>query len=157
MLLWIPWLPQKAQKFYLWTFLPQWAFIIGVLRALLISQNLEEDWTLTLSSKRLHREGNKLFTKSQFLVFCYEIFGPCFQKKFLEFEQTNWQKRVSIRDKNTVEQHSIHTCKKREIPEIYLLNFFWIFRKILGWERKINTAPKPSPEVAPSKMEVAPS
>ena len=29
-------------------------------------------------------------------------------------------------------------------------NFFWIFRKI-------NTAPKPSPEVAPSKMEVAPS
>ena len=128
-----------------------------VLRAFLISQNLEEDWTLTLSSKRLHREGNKLFTKSQSLFFCYEIFGPCFQKKFLEFEQTNWQKRVSIRDKNTVEQHSIHTCKKREIPEIYLLNFFWIFRKILGWERKINTAPKPSPEVAPSKMEVAPS
>ena len=35
--------------------------------------------------------------------------------------------------------------------------FFWIFRKILGWEREINTAPKPSPEVAPSKMEVAPS
>ena len=34
--------------------------------------------------------------------------------------------------------------------------FFWIFRKILGWEREINTAPKPSPEVAPSKMEVAP-
>ena len=28
--------------------------------------------------------------------------------------------------------------------------FFWIFRKILGWEREINTAPKPSPEVAPS-------
>ena len=51
----------------------------------------------------------------------------------------------------------IHTCKKREIPEIYLRNFFWIFRKILGWEREINTAPKPSPEVAPSKMEVAPS
>ena len=25
-----------------------------------------------------------------------------------------------------------HTCKKREIPEIYLRNFFWIFRKILG-------------------------
>ena len=35
--------------------------------------------------------------------------------------------------------------------------FFWIFRKILGSEREINTAPKPSPEVAPSKMEVAPS
>ena len=50
-----------------------------------------------------------------------------------------------------------HTCKKREIAEIYLRNFFWIFRKILGWEREINTAPKPSPEVAPSKMEVAPS
>jgi len=50
-----------------------------------------------------------------------------------------------------------HTCKKREIPEICLRNFFWIFRKILGWEREINTAPKPSPEVAPSKMEVAPS
>ena len=49
-----------------------------------------------------------------------------------------------------------HTCKKREIAEIYLRNFFWIFRKILGWEREINTAPKPSPEVAPSKMEVAP-
>ena len=28
--------------------------------------------------------------------------------------------------------------------------FFWIFRKILGWEREINTAPKPLPEVAPS-------
>ena len=52
---------------------------------------------------------------------------------------------------------SVHTCKKREIPEIYLRNFFGIFRKILGWEREINTAPKPSPEVAPSKMEVAPS
>ena len=25
-----------------------------------------------------------------------------------------------------------HTCKKREIPEIYLRKFFWIFRKILG-------------------------
>ena len=43
-----------------------------------------------------------------------------------------------------------HTCKKREIVEIYLRNFFWIFRKILGWECEINTAPKPSPEVAPS-------
>ena len=43
-----------------------------------------------------------------------------------------------------------HTCKKREIAEIYLRNFFWIFRKILGWEREINTAPKPSSEVAPS-------
>ena len=50
-----------------------------------------------------------------------------------------------------------HTCKKREIVEIYLRKFFWIFRKILGLEREINTAPKPSPEVAPSKMEVAPS
>ena len=27
---------------------------------------------------------------------------------------------------------SMHTCKKREIVEIYLRNFFWIFRKILG-------------------------
>ena len=42
------------------------------------------------------------------------------------------------------------TCKKREIAEIYLRNFFWIFCKILGWEREINTAPKPLPEVAPS-------
>ena len=50
-----------------------------------------------------------------------------------------------------------HTCKKREIAEIYLHKNFWIFRKILGWEREISTAPKPSPEVAPSKMEVAPS
>ena len=49
-----------------------------------------------------------------------------------------------------------HTCKKQVIPVIYHRNFFWIFRKILGWEREINTAPKPSPEVAPSKMEVAP-
>ena len=49
-----------------------------------------------------------------------------------------------------------HTCKKRVIPVIYHRNFFWIFRKILGWECEINTAPKPSPEVAPSKMEVAP-
>ena len=31
-----------------------------------------------------------------------------------------------------------HTCKKLEIVEIYLRNFFWIFRKILGWEREIN-------------------
>ena len=51
----------------------------------------------------------------------------------------------------------MHTCKKRGIAGIYPRNFFWIFRKILGWEREINTAPKPSPEVAPSKMEVAPS
>ena len=51
----------------------------------------------------------------------------------------------------------MHTCKKRVIPVIYHRKFFWIFRKILGWEREINTAPKPSPEVAPSKMEVAPS
>ena len=50
-----------------------------------------------------------------------------------------------------------HTCKKRGIAGIYPRKFFWIFRKILGWERKINTAPKPWPEVAPSKMEVAPS
>ena len=49
-----------------------------------------------------------------------------------------------------------HTCKKRVIPVIYHCRFFWIFRKILGWEREINTAPKPSPEVAPPKMEVAP-
>ena len=41
-------------------------------------------------------------------------------------------------------------CKKRVIHVIYHRNFFWIFRKILGWEREINTAPKPSPEVAPS-------
>ena len=27
---------------------------------------------------------------------------------------------------------SSHTCKKREIAEIYIRNFFWIFRKILG-------------------------
>ena len=43
-----------------------------------------------------------------------------------------------------------HTCKKRVIPVIYHRKFFWIFRKILGWEREIKTAPKPSPEVAPS-------
>ena len=49
-----------------------------------------------------------------------------------------------------------HTCKKRGIAGIYPRNFLLIFRKILGWEREINTAPKPSPEVAPSKMEVAP-
>ena len=54
-------------------------------------------------------------------------------------------------------QTYIHTCKKREIVEIYLRKYFWIFRKILGWEREINTGPKPPPEVAPSKMEVAPS
>ena len=29
------------------------------------------------------------------------------------------------------------------------------FLDFLGWEREISTAPKPSPEVAPSKMEVA--
>ena len=37
-------------------------------------------------------------------------------------------------------------------PQIFL-----DFPQNLGWEREINTAPKPSPEVAPSKMEVAPS
>ena len=47
--------------------------------------------------------------------------------------------------------------KKGEFLEILSPQIFWIFRKILGWEREINTAPKPSPEVAPSKMEVAPS
>ena len=36
-------------------------------------------------------------------------------------------------------------------PQIFL-----DFPQILGWEREINTAPKPSPEVAPSKMKVAP-
>ena len=35
-------------------------------------------------------------------------------------------------------------------------NFFGFSAKILGRECEINTAPKPSPEVAPSKMEVAP-
>ena len=50
-----------------------------------------------------------------------------------------------------------HTCKKWVIPEIYHRKFFRIFRKILGWECEINTAPKPLPEVAPSKMKVAPS
>ena len=93
-----------------------------VLRAFLILQNLEEDWTFTLSSKRLHKEGNKLFTKSQCLFFCYEIFGPCFQKKFLEFSlqtyQTNWQKRVSIRDKNTVEQ-SIYCLQEQRTFQIW--------------------------------------
>ena len=33
-----------------------------------------------------------------------------------------------------------HTCKKRGIVGIYPRNFFWIFRKILGWEREINSA-----------------
>ena len=46
----------------------------------------------------------------------------------------------------------LHTCKKRVIVVIYHRKFFWIFRKILGWEREINTAPKPSPEVAPSQF-----
>ena len=54
-------------------------------------------------------------------------------------------------------QMRTHTCKKRGIAGIYPRKLFWIFRKILGWEREISTAPKPSPEVAPSKMEVAPS
>ena len=52
---------------------------------------------------------------------------------------------------------SCHTSKKAESLETLSPQIFWIFRKILGWEREINTAPKPSPEVAPSKMEVAPS
>ena len=79
---------------------------------------------------------------------------PCFWNAKLFFNQNKnllepWQNHFW----GTVQ----HTCKKREIPEIYLRKFFWIFHKILGWEREIYTAPKPSPEVAPSKMEVAPS
>ena len=34
--------------------------------------------------------------------------------------------------KSMFDEHCRHTCKKREIPEIYLRKFFWIFRKILG-------------------------
>ena len=35
-------------------------------------------------------------------------------------------------DEDNIEKSQNHTCKKREIPEIYIRKFFWIFRKILG-------------------------
>ena len=70
--------------------------------------------------------------------------------------RSSWMLKYSIGWRAQIAQIE-HTCKKREIAEIYLRKFFWIFRKSLGREREIDTAPKPSPEVAPSKMEVAPS
>ena len=39
---------------------------------------------------------------------------------------------VNIFDQVSPEYDAKHTCKKREIPEIYLRKYFWIFRKILG-------------------------
>ena len=39
---------------------------------------------------------------------------------------------VNIFDQVSPEYDAKHTCKKREIPEIYLRKFFGIFRKILG-------------------------
>ena len=88
---------------------------------------------------------------------------PCFQwlsRKLRNYIHVSWWNSEAYFKKfakSTKDQalSDSHTCKKREIVEIYLRNFFWIFRKI-GWECEINTAPKPSPEVAPSKMEVAP-
>ena len=40
----------------------------------------------------------------------------------------------------------LHTSKKAEFLETLSPQIFWIFRKILNWERKINTAPKSSPK-----------
>ena len=51
--------------------------------------------------------------------------------------------------------HPIHAKSGRYLRYISA-KFFGFSAKILGRECEINTAPKPSPEVAPSKMEVAP-
>ena len=40
----------------------------------------------------------------------------------------------------------LHTSKKAEFLETLSPQIFWIFRKILNWERKITTAHKPSPK-----------
>ena len=56
---------------------------------------------------------------------------------------------------NTVPFNAMQYHAIRAIPGN--LKFFGISAKILGRECEINTAPKPLPEVAPSKMEVAPS
>jgi len=58
---------------------------------------------------------------------------------------------------NTIQYHLMlcNTMQYRAIPGN--LKFFGFSAKILGRECEINTAPKPLPEVAPSKMEVAPS
>ena len=46
------------------------------------------------------------------------------------------QKNIDMISKNdlimALEGGWDHTCKKREIAEIYLRKFFWVFRKILG-------------------------
>ena len=42
---------------------------------------------------------------------------------------TIYNNTVNVKNSTDTE---MHTCKKREIVEIYLRKFFWIFRKILG-------------------------
>ena len=87
--------------------------------------------------------------------FCYHIHTKVnthMQKTHTHAHTCEWMLHIIFKTK----PQFCHTCKKRVIAVIYHRNFFWIFRKILGWEREINTAPKPLPEVAPSKMEVAP-
>ena len=88
-----------------------------------------------------------LMLKSVPMILVYNVkFGCIYSNQY-----------VRIKKQHIFKSLPRHTCKKRGIAGIYPHKFFWIFRKILGWEREINTAPKPSPEVAPSKIEVAPS
>ena len=84
---------------------------------------------------------------------------PYFSSRLQTWDNLNKAEKKTLdtkQAKNLKKQAQKHTCKKRVIPVIYHRKFFWIFRKILSREREINTAPKPSPEVSPSKMEVAP-
>ena len=59
---------------------------------------------------------------------CVPIYKQVLHKRQLSQEMM----RLMIQFKRWQECHRMHTCKKREIPEIYLRKFFWIFRKILG-------------------------
>ena len=51
-----------------------------------------------------------------------------FKRKF----NVSWKVLVKKIDSKITNVGDYHTCKKREIPEIYLRKFVWIFRKILG-------------------------
>ena len=103
--------------------------------------------------------GNLGIEESEVVTNVTGCLKPCHFKKYIflgDRTPSSFKSEHYIFSMWAVSSKIKHTCKKRGIAGIYPRNFFWIFRKILGLERKISTAPKPSPKVAPSKMEVAP-
>ena len=67
------------------------------------------------------------------------VFGCC---GFIGYYGFRWcgDRRITIFPEGRDFAPRGHTCKKRGIVGIYPRKFFWIFRKILGWEREINSA-----------------